>query len=560
MSGEGFTGRMLGSFRKVMDRLKGIEVSEEVRVQGQVIGPQAGIQQTRDHEIGNDTAWLRNPNGNERPEHGSGGTGVNVSLIGSPMRQSEAALTPTAPPEPVVLGPNEQCGISVAPHSSEGKVGRQGLNAPVGVPQAFSTPLPNWDVKPEQTMLVNSDTRPHSLVHSDERRDRSGSRMSQPYADMSGQYAISSGSPNQSVRQNKMASLAPDFHHSVQEHADFASGLGSSNMPQSNYRPQTRSQEQTGEESYRTALSRAAVPPNQMALIRGETYGGQAPQTNFIPAVTPTGRTKQKPEKFDGSSDWSDYLNHFEMVSLWNCWSDEEKAVQLSMSLTSAARQAWSDSFCDGRIPLTYDSLVSALTQRFKPEGQEEAFKAEFRHRVRRKDESFLEFGHNLRRLAIRAFPRINHMSREELVVDQFLVGLSEVDMRRHVSLSHPANVDQAITLATEFETVTQSFKSPLAAKPKQVAAVSDVGATVGTGHGSSTDELLKVLIDLVKKQNVGQKPRNGPRGKNPNIVCYNCQNKGHIAKNCPARQTTTTPTTTTTTTETNPTQQPLNG
>ena len=227
-----------------MDRLKGIEVSEEVRVQGQVKGPQAGIQQTRDHEIENDTAWLRNPNGNERPERGSGGTGVNVSLMGSPMRQSEAALTPTAPPEPVVLGPNEQCGVPVAPHSSEGKVGRQGLNAPLGVPQAFSTPLPNWDVKPAQTMLVNSDTRPHSLVHSDERRDRSCSRMSQPYADMSGQYAISSGSPNQSVRQNEMASLAPDFHHSVQAHADFASGIGSSNMPQSYYRPQTMSQEQ----------------------------------------------------------------------------------------------------------------------------------------------------------------------------------------------------------------------------------------------------------------------------------------------------------------------------
>ena len=397
------------------------------------------------------------------------------------------------------------------------------------------------------------------FVHSDERRDRSGSRVSQPYTDMSGQYAVSSGSPNHTVRQNKIASLAPDFHHSVQAHADFASGLGSSNMPQSNHRPHRMPQEQTGEESYRTALSRATVPPNQMAPIRGETYGGQAHQTNFILSVAPTGRTKQKPEKFDGSSDWSDYLNHFEMVSLWNGWSEEEKAVQLSMSLTGAARQAWSDSFCDGRIPLTYGSLVSALTQRFKPEGQEEAFKAEFCHRMRRKDESSLEFAHNLRKLAIGAFPRINHVSREELVVDQFLVGLSEVDMHRHVSLSHPANVYQAITLATEFETVTQSFKSSLTAKAEQMAAVSDAGETVGTGQGSSTDELLKVLIDLMKKKNVGQKPRNGPRGKKPNIVCYNCQNKGHIAKNCPVKQTTTTPTTAPTTTETIPTQQPLN-
>ena len=301
---------------------------------------------------------LRNPNGDERPEHGSGGTGVNMSLMGSPMRQSEAALTPTAPPEPVVLGPNEQCGVPVAP-SSEGKVCRQGLNAPLGVPQAFSTPLPNWDVKPEQTMLVNSDTRPRSLVHSDEIRDRSGSRVSQSYTDMSGQYAVSSGSPNQSVRQNKIASLAPDFHHSVQAHADFASGLGSSNMPQSNYRPHTMSQEQTGEESNRTALSRAAVPPNQMAPIRRETYGDQVPQINFIPAVAPTGRTKQKPEK-NLRQLW--LVRLFE--SFWNgvpmellVWGG--RTVQHSMSLTSAARQAWSDSFCDGRIPLTYDSLAS---------------------------------------------------------------------------------------------------------------------------------------------------------------------------------------------------------
>ena len=292
----------VGIIQKSDGSVVGMEVSEEVRVQGQVIGPRAGIQQLRDHEIGNDTAWLRNPNGSDRPEYRSGGTGVNMSLISSAMRQSEAALTPTAPPEPVVLGPNEQCRVPVTP-SSEGEVGGQGLNTTLGVPQAFSTPLPNWDAKPEQTMLVNSDTGPPSLVHRDERRDRSGSRVSQPYTDMSGQYAVSSGLPNHSVRQNKIASLAPDFHHSVQAHADFASGLGSSNMPQSNHRPHRMPQEQTGEESYRTALPRATVPPNQMATIRGETYGGQAPQTNLVPAVAPTGRTKQKPEKIDGSSD-----------------------------------------------------------------------------------------------------------------------------------------------------------------------------------------------------------------------------------------------------------------
>ena len=108
---------------------------------------------------------------------------------------------------------------------------------------------------------------------------------------------------------------------------------------------------------------------------------------------------------------------------------------------------------------------------------------------------SFVEFGHNLRRLAIRAFPRINHASREELVVDQFLVGLSEIDMHRHVSLSHSANGDQAISVATEYEMVPQSLKSPLAAKSKLVAAVSDAGATAGNGQNSLTDDLLRSLL-----------------------------------------------------------------
>ena len=58
-------------------------------------------------------------------------------------------------------------------------------------------------------------------------------------------------------------------------------------------------------------------------------------------------RLKYKPEKYDGTVDWSDYLKHFEKVVQWNGWSDNEKAAQLSMSLTGVACQAWSDNVED---------------------------------------------------------------------------------------------------------------------------------------------------------------------------------------------------------------------
>ena len=108
-----------------MDRLRGMEVSEEVRVQGQGLGSQAGIQQSRGLVMRDDKAWFRNPNGSDRPEHRFKSTGVN-----SPMSQSEETLTPTAPPKTVIMGPNEQCGVPVTP-GCEGNVDRQGLNTPL---------------------------------------------------------------------------------------------------------------------------------------------------------------------------------------------------------------------------------------------------------------------------------------------------------------------------------------------------------------------------------------------------------------------------------------------
>ena len=69
--------------------------------------------------------------------------------------------------------------------------------------------------------------------------------------------------------------------------------------------------------------------------------------------------------------------------------------------------------------------MVSVLTQCFKPDGHEEAYKAEFRRKTKTKEESSLEFGHRLRQLAIRAFPKIKHESRRELVMDYNMVGVA---------------------------------------------------------------------------------------------------------------------------------------
>ena len=83
-----------------------------------------------------------------------------------------------------------------------------------------------------------------------------------------------------------------------------------------------------------------------------------------------------------------------------------------------------------------------------------------------------MEYVYDLKRLAIRAFPKITHEACEDLIVDQFLQGLADAEMRRHISLTHPTGVDQAVGLPTGCETVSQSIRTPQTHKPKQVAAV----------------------------------------------------------------------------------------
>ena len=281
------------------------------------------------------------------------------------------------------------------------------------------------------------------------------------------------------------------------------------------------------------------IPPAQNLF---ESQGQHQDSGSYMTAPSSTWkqdssyqRFKCKPERYDGTGDWSDYLRHFQKVADWNGWNEVEKAAQLSMNLSGLARQAWADSFSDPGSEVTYGAVVSVLTKRFKPEGQGEAYKAEFRRRNRRTEETFLEFGYALRRLAIRAFPRIAHEAREDMVIDQFLLGLSDGDMRRHVSLAHPGSVDQAITLATEYETITHSMRAPVPQKPKVVAAVELTGEVKDNSHLTETNRLLTELVALMVDQSkTGLRSR--PKPRNPG-ACWACGEVGHLQRACPKRE-----------------------
>ena len=214
----------------------------------------------------------------------------------------------------------------------------------------------------------------------------------------------------------------------------------------------------------------------------------------------PSKRKEKDPDHYDGKNvEWPDYICHFEQVALWNKWNDNEKAAQLSISLRGIAQRVLSE--LTAADLANYNQLKSALSQRFYPPEREAAYRCEFRSKKRRREESAADYGYNLRRLANRAFPKIPMNMREGLIIEQYISGLGNPELKRHVQFSHPTTLDKAISLAVEFEAFEGSqnvFRKPKDDETAQIRAVTDVGSP-GQSYMDSRGQEMSQLADSLK-------------------------------------------------------------
>ncbi|XP_061183328.1 uncharacterized protein LOC133191598 [Saccostrea echinata] len=243
-------------------------------------------------------------------------------------------------------------------------------------------------------------------------------------------------------------------------------------------------------------------------------------------------RREKEPDKFDGRNvAWQDYFVHFEQVSDWNNWSYEEKSQQLVMSLRGEAQKILGDLSQEQRKD--YDNLKSILSSRFCPKELVVAHRVDFRSRLRKQNESPSDYGFALRRLGNLAFPDMAYSDREIVILEQFMSGIGNSEIRSHVILHHPKTLESAISLATEFEAV----KGPqlFITKP----SVNSVKTENEDTHVKTSDELSSLVQTLEKCVNkIANSYRGGRKQTGKVIECYKCQQLGHIARNCHSHNT----------------------
>lgn len=171
-----------------------------------------------------------------------------------------------------------------------------------------------------------------------------------------------------------------------------------------------------------------------------------------------TGLRNQQPcemkvPKFDGKrmslSAW--YLQ-FRLAASGNGWNDGEKAMYLLASLEGTPAMLMVG-LSDSQLS-NFSVLIEKLKARYDPAHRERTYRAQFRTRNRRRGEDVDEYAECLQILAQKAFPNQGQPVIDEFVIDRFIDGQSDVDVRRHlmVSFREPQHLEDLIGAVINYE------------------------------------------------------------------------------------------------------------
>lgn len=243
---------------------------------------------------------------------------------------------------------------------------------------------------------------------------------------------------------------------------------------------------------------------------------------------------------YDGATDIEEYFELFESIATHNRWSDTEKALRLKLAMTGPNRM--------GLQGTDYQQLKQRLlTQNAL---STEAAISTLKALKLRLGDNVYHFADKLQKLVQKAFPEMTECAAERHSMRELIAMLpTNSQIAWLFKAQPPTRLSEAVQRIHESQatgdrkvmTVEASGTDEICSK--MMSMMQATHTEMLRQQQEATHQLVKQIAEsqqqVIQALALAQQaPPRRPTSTSSPRLCYNCQQPGHLARNCPKRST----------------------
>ena len=297
-----------------------------------------------------------------------------------------------------------------------------------------------------------------------------------------------------------------------------------------------------------------------------------------------------KMSTFDGRNDWRPFYTQFAYIAARYRWTDEQRLDKLVECLRDKALK-----FFSTRPDIeknNFDALCEKLNERFGKKDLPHIIRRQLQDVRQDTEETLEEFEERVRDMAVDGYPNMSDICIQTVAVDAFLKGCNNKQAYLTAMDKNPANLDEArqylksaitnqrlilgvkktdikrVTFKSSQSTESDSEEDETTSmhkirtiqqtqEPKNVSSRKEISYETRLSSienkvkniendNRETKASINQILDILKRQNSttprsrsnsGERYKISNQSPTRNFSCFNCQQEGHFALECPNRR-----------------------